>query len=107
MTFRLGFAAWLCRKSIICSCVSNGPWTRPFLRSSNPWTITRSTRDLGVRVILQRSAFASKQVPHIHTELISNTLGNDHLIFVLDSDNRHKYFNQLNSSTVQLVTIEV
>src|SRR5437870_7163626 len=40
-----------------------GPWTLPFLRSSNPSARARSTMDLGVNTIWPLSAWASRRSP--------------------------------------------
>jgi hypothetical protein len=68
------FASWLLilltglrplplRAASISAALAKGPWTRPFLTSSNPSAKARSTMDLGVNTILPISAWASSKSP--------------------------------------------
>jgi hypothetical protein len=46
-----------------CAAVSNGPYARPAFKSARLCAISRSTTDLGVKVILRRSILASNRSP--------------------------------------------
>jgi hypothetical protein len=68
------------------------------LKSFRLSAMPRSTGALGVNVILPRSTLAFQQIAHFDSHLLTQSLREYHLIFVLDGDDRHECM--LNCSTL-------
>jgi hypothetical protein len=66
-----GFRPLPLRVASISAALAKGPWTRPFLRSSNPSARARSTMDLGVNTNLAFISMGFQQVADANPDLLA------------------------------------